>query len=54
MKNWKTTVGGLAAGIASIAGGVSLIIAGEYEKGVIAVVGGAAMIWTGFHAKDAA
>lgn len=52
MQNWKTTVGGIAGGIAAIGTGITLCIAGNYGAGAGAIATGLAMFWTGIHAKD--
>lgn len=54
MTNIKTTVGGVAAGLALIAGGVSIICkGGDLATGISGIVAGLAAFWTGFHAADA-
>lgn len=52
MKNWKTTAGGLAGGIASIAAGVKLILDGQADTGMAAVVTGVSIIFALWHAQD--
>jgi hypothetical protein len=52
MKNWKTTTGGLAGGIASIAAGVKLLLDGQTEAGTAAIVTGAGIIFALWHAQD--
>lgn len=52
MKNWRTTAGGLSAGLSAIAGGIKLIAAGDYINGALALSAGASVIYALFHAQD--
>jgi hypothetical protein len=53
MKNWKTTLAGLATGIPAIIGGVLLINQGDMEKGALAIAAGLGAIGKGWVSQDA-
>lgn len=52
MKNWKTTIGGLSAGLSAVAGGLKLIAAGDYLNGALAVSTGVGIVFALYHAQD--
>lgn len=52
MKNWKTTLGGISAGLSSVAAGAKLIAAGDTINGVLAVSAGLGIIFALFNAAD--
>jgi hypothetical protein len=52
MSNWKTTLGGLVSGLAAIFGGIEAIRQGQMEPGITLIIGGAGLIYKGYHAAD--
>ena len=53
MKNWKTTVGGFAAGLAMVAAGIKACVAGDVANGAMLVCSGLGLKFAGWHAQDA-
>ena len=52
MKNWKTTLGGIAGLLAGIATALKLISTGDTAGGITAAVAGIGAFITGWHAQD--
>ena len=55
MKNFKTTIAGIAGGLASIATGAKLLatdFAANWEAGIAAITMGVSMIYGFWHAAD--
>lgn len=55
MNNMRTTIGGIAAGLASILTGIKLLtvdFAGNWEAGSAAIVTGAGIIYAAWHSAD--
>jgi len=48
MKNWKTLVGGLVAGLPPVIGAITPILPPKWQ----AVISGIGMIWVALFAKD--
>jgi hypothetical protein len=52
MKNWKTTLGGIAGLLAGLATALKLITTGDIPGAVTAGIAGVGAFWTGWHAQD--
>lgn len=53
MKNWKTTLGGFAAGLGLISSGIKIAMTGQIGEGAGMILAGAGAAWKGWHAQDA-
>lgn len=53
MKNWKTTLGGVAGLLAGLAAAIKLFLTGDIAGAVTAAVSGVSALVVGLNAQDA-
>jgi len=53
MKNWKTTLGGVAVLLAALSVAIKQVIAGDISGAITATVAGAGAMFTALKAQDA-